>query len=287
VFFYDGAASRAIAFERALVSSETLIGVFKNAARHGRLVTVATDGETYGHHFKFGDLCLAHTMEIEAPNAGFSITNFGQFLDHSAAEIEVEINQGLHGEGTAWSCVHGVGRWTRDCGCHTGGEAGWTQVWRGPLRAALNFLRDVAAGHFENAGSDLFIDPWEARNASIQLILDPSYSREQFLERYARRPLSRADQVRGLILLEMQRYALLMFTSCGWFFSDISGIESVQVMRYAARVIELLDQLGFPSRRTEFLEILAEAKSNRSKLGNAADIYRQSIEPLSPSLRTL
>ena len=274
VFFYDGPASRAIAFERVLASSQALVHKFKEAASKGTLVTVATDGETYGHHFKFGDLCLAHTVAIEAPAAGFEITNYGEYLDKHPAEAEVQIDQGPDGEGTSWSCTHGVSRWTRDCGCHTGGEPGWSQAWREPLRAALNLLRDRAAAQFEDGGSDLFSDPWQARNAYIEVILDP-LAREDFIRQYARYDLSRVDAERAFALLEMQRHALLMFASCGWFFSDVSGIETLQVLKYAGRVIELMDDLKLPSARDEFLEALAEAKSNKTEVGNGADIYRK------------
>ena len=279
VFFYDGPAARAIAFEKALVSSEALVAVFRRAAARGPLVNVATDGETYGHHFKFGDLCLAHALEIEAPDEGFSITNYGQYLDQYPAELEVQINEGPEGEGMSWSCAHGVGRWLRDCGCHTGGESGWNQAWRGPLRAALTFLGDKAAGHFETLGSNVFVDPWAARNASIDLVLDQQRSREEFLHRQAGRWLPTIDQVRALTLLELQRNALLMFTSCGWFFSEVSGIETIQVMKYAARVIGLLAELGLPSPRGQFLEMLAEAGSNLKDKGTGADVYRRYAEP--------
>ncbi|CAN5765301.1 hypothetical protein BH18ACI4_BH18ACI4_29030 [soil metagenome] len=279
VFFYDGPAARSIAFEKALVSSAALVAVFKRAAARGPLVNIATDGETYGHHFKFGDLCLAHTLEIEAPEEGFSITNYGQYLDLYPAELEVQINEGPDGEGTAWSCPHGLGRWLRDCGCHTGGEPGWNQAWRGPLRSALSFLGDKAAAYFETIGSDLFVDAWAARNASVELILDQQRSREEFLYRQAGRWLSATEQVRALTLLEMQRNALLMFTSCGWFFSDITGIETIQVMKYAARVIDLLDDLGLLSPRGQFLEMLEEAESNLKGQGTGADVYRRFAEP--------
>ncbi len=287
VFFYDGPLARAIAFENALASSEALVRMFSQAThgpgRRGPFINIATDGETYGHHFKFGDLCLAHTVEIEAPQAGFWLTNYGQCLDRYPPEFEVEIKKGPDGEGTSWSCVHGVARWSRDCGCHTGGESGWNQKWRGPLRDAMNFLRDEAAREFERAGSDLFLDVWDARNAYFQLILDSGQSRDGFLSRHSKYPLSPADEVRALTLLEMQYDSLLMFTSCGWFFSDISGIESIQVLKYACRVIDLMDQLALPSPRRRFLEILAEARSNRPELGNGADIYRKLVEPTNPS----
>ena len=286
IFFYDGPTARAIAFEKALTSSRSLVELFVRASRQGALVNVATDGETYGHHFKFGDLCLAHVSQIEAPAAGLRLTNYGEFLDRHPASAEVRIAAGENGAGTSWSCVHGVARWDRDCGCHTGGEIGWNQKWRSPLREALNFLRDAAAGDFAAAAADLFIDPWQARNESIELVLDPQRSREAFLIRHARQPLSRKDQWRALMHLELQRNSILMFASCGWFFSEISGIETIQVLSYAARLIDLSTQLGLTPPRREFLELLSEAKSNRAEMGTGADIYLRYAETQSPdSLR--
>ena len=264
--------------------------MFREAARStgrvGALVNVAVDGETFGHHFKFGDLCLAHALEVEAPQAGFEITNYGEYLERFPPEFEVEINHGQEGEGSSWSCAHGVSRWIRDCGCHTGGGPGWDQQWRGPLRAALNFLRDEAAREFERAGSELFQDVWEARNCYIQVILSKGLSRPSFLHSQATRTLSPREEKRAMTLLEMQRAALLMFTSCGWFFSDISGLEPIQVLKYAGRVIDLMNDLMLPSPRGRFLEILSGAKSNRPELGNGADIYRTLVEPLRSSLRS-
>ncbi|MBC8029883.1 MAG: DUF3536 domain-containing protein [Pyrinomonadaceae bacterium] len=286
IFFYDGPLAQAIAFEKALGSSEALVQMFKHASegpgRTGPLINIAIDGETYGHHFKFGDLCLAHAVEVEAPRAGFQLTNYGEYLDRYPPEFEVEIKKGADGEGTACSCAHGVSRWIRDCGCHTGGDSGWNQKWRGPLREALNFLRDEAAREFERAGSALFLDVWDARNAYVQLLLNRGEARDEFLSRHGKDRLSPDEKVRSVTLLEMQRAAILMFTSCGWFFNDISGIEPIQVLKYACRVIELMDQLRMPSPRERFLEILAEAKSNRRELGNGADIYRRLVEPTNP-----
>lgn len=273
IFFYNGPVARAIAFERALASSRGLVDLFIRAAQDGDLVNVATDGETYGHHFKFGDLCLAHALGVEAKEAGFWITNYGEFLDRHPAETEVEIDNGPDGEGTSWSCAHGVGRWARDCGCHTGGEPDWNQKWRQPLRAALNFLRDDAAKKFEEMGAELLSDPWTARNQYIGVILDPDHVREEFLKRHAVRPLDSAEEQRVWKLLEMQLSSLLMFTSCGWFFSDLAGLETVQVLRYAARAVDLMNQLGLDPPFKSFLELLAEAKSNRPEMGNGADIF--------------
>src|SRR2546425_1217149 len=277
VFFYDGPTSRAIAFENLLRFSHELVDRLARSANNREMVNVATDGETYGHHFRFGDLCLAHALELDAPAQGFKITNYGEYLEKHPPAIEVEINNGPNGEGTSWSCPHGVGRWLRDCGCQTGGEPGWNQKWRPPLRQAFDYLRDENIRHFE--ATTLFNDPWQARDDSIELILIQHYSREQFLYDHAGYWLSADEQWRALTYLELQRMLLLMYTSCGWFFNDISGIETVQILKYAGRAIDLMGQLELPSARDQFLEILAEAKSNRSEMETGADIYRRFVEP--------
>jgi alpha-amylase/alpha-mannosidase (GH57 family) len=278
VFFYDDATSRAIAFEKLLTSSSQFVNRLALAATGREMINVATDGETYGHHFKFGDLCLAHALAEEAPTRELSITNYAAYLDEHLPAFEVEISNGPDGEGTSWSCVHGVGRWIRNCGCETGGEPGWNQEWRTPLRQALDFLRDENIAHFEATRGKLFTSPWLARDESIALILDDHASREQFVFQHAGRWLSAGEQHRALTYLELQRMLLLMYTSCGWFFNDISGIETIQILRYAGRAIDLMDQLGLPSALGRFLEILSEAKSNKSEWGTGADIYRKFVE---------
>ena len=279
VFFYNGVVSRAIAFDGLLKSSHELIEAFARSADGKSMVHVATDGETYGHHFKFGDLCLAHALTREAPARGFEVANYGQYLEQHPPTLEVEISNGPEDLGTSWSCAHGVGRWIRDCGCRTGGDPNWTQSWRTPLRQALDFLRDENAVYFEATRGKLFIFPWLARDDSIALILNSNEPREQFLYEHAARGLSRDEQWRALSYLELQRMLLLMYTSCGWFFNDISGIETIQILKYAARAIDLMQQLKLPSVRDKFLEILGEAKSNRAELGTGADIYRRLVEP--------
>jgi alpha-amylase/alpha-mannosidase (GH57 family) len=284
VFFYDQELARGIAFEQTLSSSGLLVERLVQAATHhgraGSLVNVATDGESYGHHHKFGDLCLAYALELDAPDRGFSVTNYGEYLVQHPPQAEVELSHGSAGEGTSWSCVHGVSRWIRDCGCETGGEGGWNQTWRLPLRRALDFLRDEAVKHFEATRGELFVDPWAARDASISLILDEQKSREEFLRAFAPRELSRDEFMRALLFLELQRNTMLMYTSCGWFFSDLGGIEPIQILKYAARAIDLMKQLGLPSPRQRFLEILSQARSNRPELGSGADIYRRLVEPV-------
>ncbi|MFL6227301.1 MAG: DUF3536 domain-containing protein [Pyrinomonadaceae bacterium] len=277
IFFYDGQLVKSVAFDGVLASSHLLVERFERAAGRGGLVNVATDGETYGHHFKFGDRCLAYTLEVEAPARGFRVTNYGEFLEQNQPAWEVELRHNAAGEGTAWSCAHGLGRWARDCSCHAGAPEGWNQRWRAPLRRALNFLRDEAARVFERQGGDLFCDPWRARDRYVAL-LSGAQDRAQFLREQAAHDLGDAGEVRALSLLEMQRASLMMFTSCGWFFNDISGIETVQDLRYAARVLDLLDELDAASPRAQFLELLAEAESNESVHGNGADIFRAQVE---------
>ncbi len=282
VFFYDQQLAGAIAFDRALASSAQLVERFVQSRRDGGLINVATDGESYGHHFKFGDLCLAHAFEIEIPERGLRATNYGEYLDHHPPTAEVEIDLGPAGEGSSWSCTHGVGRWIRDCGCQTDGAPGWNQSWRGPLRAALDFVRDEAAAYFEATRGMLFIEPWDARDHAVELILDPERSAE-FMKRHSPRNLTFDENERALLFLEMQRNTILMYASCGWFFNDISRIEPVQVLKYAARAIDLMDKLGLPFPRRRFLEILSEARSNRPEMGNGADIYRQLVETANPA----
>ena len=285
IFFYDGPTSRAIAFEKLLSSSREFVDALARSAIGKEIINIATDGETYGHHFKFGDLCLAHALTEEAPSRGFTVTNYGAYLDQVPPIAEVQINNGPDDEGTSWSCAHGVGRWIRDCGCHTGGEPSWNQKWRKALRDALDYLRDANIPQFEATRGSLFSDPWQTRNDSIVLILNQKESREQFSFDHAGRWLSRQEQERALTFLELQRMLLLMYTSCGWFFNDISGIETIQILKYAARAIDLMEQLSLPSVRDSFLEILDQAKSNRPEMGTGADIYRRFVEPSNPGLQ--
>ena len=279
LFFYDGAISRAVAFEGVLASSHDLVSRFEGASLGaGSLVHIATDGESYGHHFHSGERCLAYTVDVEAKRRGFWLTNYGEWLDHHPPEWEAQVKPGDDGLGTAWSCSHGIGRWHTDCGCHTGGKPGWTQRWRKPLREALDGLRDEAALGFERLSGDLTADPWALRNGYIELLGDPTADRGAFFERYLGRRISQPAQLRLLRLLEMQRSSMLMYTSCGWFFSELSGIETVQVMRYAGRLLDQLDRLGI-SYRSRFLEALGEAKSNLPGKGTGADIFRHEVQP--------
>ena len=278
VFFYDGRVARGIAFEGLLASSQGLLDACARAAGGGaKVVGVATDGESYGHHFRWGDRSIAYALEVEAARHGLRVTNYGEFLDGCEPEHEVRLRRGPGGEGTAWSCAHGLGRWTRDCGCNASAPEGWNQRWRGPLRAAFDLLRDDLAPKFEEACGQLLEDPWAARDDYVRLLGPGAEPRDEFLLRHAGRALSREEGVRALTLLEAQRAAMTMYTSCGWFFNDISGIEAVQTLRYAARVVETMETLGLAPPVTDFLETLSEAKSNLPDRATGADIYLRTV----------
>ena len=278
VFFYNGPTSRAIAFEGLLNSGEGFAARLKAGLVEGskpQLVHVATDGESYGHHHKYGEMALSYALRLLEQDKTVTLTNYGSFLAQFPPEYECEIV-----ENTSWSCAHGVERWRSDCGCN-GGKPGWNQAWRKPLRQALDELRDAIVPLTEMAGNLLFKNVWAARDAYIQVVLDRDDARvDRFFLEQQSRPLTDAERVRALELMEMQRHAQLMYTSCGWFFDDISGIETVQVIAYAARVLQLAkDVFGEQAEALEpaFLARLAEARSNAPRAGDGGRIYQATI----------
>lgn len=280
LFFYDGAISRSVAFDELLKDGNKFIKRLKEGISdlrdYPQLVNIATDGESYGHHTKFGDMALAYVLQIKAKDAGFSITNYAEYLDKYRSDYEADIKQA-----SSWSCFHGVGRWKEDCGCSTGGHPGWNQKWRKPLREALDYLRDEMIKIFEQEGPKYFNqDIWEVRNNYISVILDRS-SRiiSKFQQENFKADLSDIQKVRAMELLEIQRQAMLMYTSCGWFFSEISGIETVQIMKYAARAMQLAANFTKADFEKKFLEILSEAKSNIAEYGTGKDIFERFVKP--------
>ena len=284
LFFYDGPISQAVAFEKLLDSGEQfaqrLKSGFSDARPWTQLMHIATDGETYGHHHRYGDMALAYALHSIESQPEVRLTNYGEFLEKFPPTHEVQII-----ENTAWSCSHGVERWRSDCGCSSGRE-GWNQMWRGPLRAALDYLRDRVSALYEQRASELLRDVWRARDDYIEVILDRSpESLWIFFEKYSRRQLHAAETTAALKLLEMQRHAMLMFTSCGWFFDEISGIESVQVIQYAARVIQLAREVAGEDLEPEFLKMLAEATSNIPEVGDGEKIYQRFVKTTMVDLR--
>ncbi|HEY3242043.1 MAG TPA: DUF3536 domain-containing protein, partial [Phycisphaerae bacterium] len=279
VFFYDGPISKAVAFETLLATGERfadrLMSGFNDARNGAQLVSIATDGETYGHHHRHGEMALSYALHYLESQELARITNYGEFLEKHPPTQEVEIV-----ERTAWSCTHGVGRWERDCGCNTGGHAGWNQAWRGPLRAALDWLRDAIAPAYDKQAQKVFKDAAAARNDYIDVILKRAPENvARFLEAHAVGRLDDAARVSALSLMELQRHALLMYTSCGWFFDELSGIETVQVIRYAGRVIQLAEEYLGGKYEAPFLDLLQKCTCNIPEQHDGRWLYENYIRP--------
>ena len=280
IFFYDGPISKSVAFDDVLKSSNNLLNKIKLAAADtdaSQLISVATDGETFGHHKKFAERTLAFFLVTLAPESGLKIVNYGEYLAANSPSMEVLIKNGDNGEGTSWSCPHGVKRWKEDCGCGSGD--GWKQQWRKPLRESLDWLRDQLTIVYENTGKDYFKDVWTARNAYIELVLEHTKEREvKFFHENAARILSDDEVFKCYLLLEMQKNAMLMYTSCGWFFSEISGIETIKILEYASKAIEIAKEITKISLEEEFLKRLSEAISNLPEYENGRGVYEKLVK---------
>ncbi|HZS48560.1 MAG TPA: DUF3536 domain-containing protein [Blastocatellia bacterium] len=277
LFFYDGPISQELAFAGLLDSGEALanrlLGAFNGDDPQDQMVHIATDGETYGHHHRYGDMALAYCLHHLETNDLAKITIYPQFMEIHPPTQQVEIV-----ENTSWSCVHGIERWRNNCGCNSG--TSWVQEWRSPLREALDWLRDKLAGIYEDELGRYADDPWRMRNDYINVILNRSEDNvNEFFSRHTSRELSQDDKVKVLRLLELQRHALLMYTSCGWFFDEISGLEATQVLQYAARAIQLADKAAGANLESSFLEILQRAPSNLPQYQNGAHVYESLVKP--------
>lgn len=236
---------------------------------------VATDGETYGHHHPHGDMALAYALQYIDANKLARITNYGEYLALHPPTQEIRIK-----EETAWSCAHGVDRWRSNCGCNSGGHGQWNQEWRRPLRDAFDWLRDDLISDFELQARGLLNDPWLARDHYVQAVLDRSPANvRSFLAKHSTHRLSHDEEVRALRLLELQRHLMLMYTSCGWFFDEPTGPETIQVLQYAARAVQLSQQLFGGDREEEFLSRLERVRSNIPEFGNGREIYERFVRP--------
>ena len=278
LFFYDGDGSQAVAFKGLLKDGKelanNLINSFNIFSGDHPLVHIATDGESYGHHHRYGDMALAYCIRYIEENKLANLTNYGQFMNLFEAEYEIEIH-----ENSSWSCVHGIERWRSNCGCNTGGTS-WNQEWRKPLRDTLNWLRDHLAEVYEREMKFFNKDVWGLRNKYINIILDRNIVNvEKFIKENAPENLDEEQTTKFIRLMEMQRQCLLMFTSCAWFFDEISGIETVQVLQYANRAIQLAERESDVHLEEEFIGRLSYIKSNIEDYDNGAVIYKRFVEP--------
>ncbi len=283
LFFYDGNVAQGVAFEGLLndgnAFANRLINTLSNN-KEPQLAHIATDGESYGHHHALGEMALASCLNIIQNYEQVTLTNYSQFLDLFPPEYEVQIH-----EDTSWSCVHGIERWRSNCGCNAGrGGSNWTQAWRSPLRVALNWLRDKIIPIYEQEGGRLLNDVWAARNEYIEVLLQKrtEESINTFITQHATRPLEGTDRIQLLRLMEMQRQAMQMFTSCGWFFDEISDIETSQILQYANRAIYYAKQVAGIDLHDAFVEQLEKAPSNVYK--NGAESYLKEVVPTAVNL---
>ncbi len=238
-----------------------------------QIVHIATDGETFGHHHRHGEMALAYCLQYIDSREQVQIATYAEYLEKHPPTHEVQIV-----EDSSWSCIHGVERWRADCGCNTGMNPDWQQKWRKPLREAMNWLRDELAAIYEQETKDYFNDPWKTRNDYVWVVLNRDYT-DEFLSEHAQKELSADDKVKLLKLLEMQQHAMLMFTSCGWFFDEISGIETVQVIQYAARAMQLAKEAGGVDLEPEFLKFMEKAPSNIEEINDGSQVYEKFVRP--------
>jgi hypothetical protein len=266
--FYDGPLSHDIAFGIGSLPASALVERATHAVDNG-LVVVATDGETFGHHHRFAERAVAYALAVEAPRRHVETGPIEPWLRAHPPKETVGVRE------SAWSCAHGLGRWQRDCGCSASGRSDWSQAWRTPLREALDLLRDHAAEVFEVRGAPILRNPWAARDAYIDVVLDRDRL-DGFLATYLRR---RRERTVALTLLEAQRHAMLMYTSCGWFFDDLAGLETVQVLRYAARCMDLLREAGDTPPEKAFLDVLDTATSNYPGEGTGRQVWTRHVLP--------
>jgi len=282
IFFFNGILTNEVSFGDLLRDGKKfahkLLSYFsaEQENQQPELVHIATDGETFGHHHRFGDMALSFCLNYIEENKLAKITNYGEYLESHPPAFEVEIL-----ENTSWSCVHGVERWRNNCGCQIGTHPNWQQKWRKPLREAMDWLRNQALPLFENGASVYFKDVWQARNEYSTIIFERSPERVyDFLGKFASHSLSKEETTRAIKYLEMQRNAMLMYTSCGWFFDEISRIETVQIMKYAARCLQLIKELDSIDLESEYINKLAQAPSNVPYYENGAKVYQLLVKPV-------
>lgn len=287
VFFYNGRIAHDVAFggllQRGEAFEKALLGALPPDRKVPPLVHIATDGETYGHHHRFGEMALAYAIDQIEKESEVRLTNYGEYLSLYSPTHEAEIF-----ENSSWSCSHGIERWRADCGCDSGGRPEWNQAWRSPLRESLDWLRYALIDIYRTYSSQFLKDPWIARDEYVGVILERTEAAvAEFLKNHSVKPLNPGQKTRALQLMEMQRNVMLMYTSCGWFFDDISGIEAIQVLSYAARAIEFAKKFSNKPIEEKFLERLEDAKSNLKEMGTGSDIYRKFVLPSRVDLKAV
>jgi len=281
IFFRDPIISNDLAFGGLARNGRELAARLERAVGESEISLVAVDGETFGHHTPCGSVELAKCIEILSSRENVRLTIPAEYLEQNPPRAEVEIH-----ENTSWSCFHGVERWRSNCGCNTGRHPGWSQEWRAPLRKAIDWLSESLLEIYERSTFQYLKDPWEARDDYVEILQDRRpESVEKFFSKHLSRKVCEEDKRKILLLLEMERQALQMLTSCGWFFDDISDISTIQILSHASRAMQLAKQATGIYLEGSFLEILEEARSNIREFGNGMKLYNSAVLPLQTDLR--
>ena len=279
VAIYDGAISHDVAFgpliRDGVAWTERLLAT-SHSGIPPALVSVATDGETYGHHHPFGEMALALVIERVREVPGVLLENFATFLAREGANHDVQLV-----EPSSWSCPHGVERWRSDCGCRIAPDQSTNQRWRAPLREAVTWLTAECHEIYDRDAPPLLRDAQVAINGYGAAIGAGAEAVRQYAGTAAKGSVTEEQLVRATELLEMERGAQRTLTSCAWFFDDIGGLEALQVLRYAAWVIELAGPEA-ATLEEGFTRLLAQAESNSLALGNGRDIYLHRARPHLP-----
>ena len=262
---YDAGLARSVAFGDALKNPDGWARELLSQDAH--LVSLATDGESYGHHRRHGDVTLARVIGTLASRTDVRLENFSAYLAREPATVDAKLVAP-----TSWSCEHGVERWRSDCGCKMAFDRPSQQQWRAPLRDGLNWLADELHRIYERESAGIFEDPWAARDAYGDVVGRTDRDEAPLTVG----PHDPGRLARARKLLEIERNALRMFTSCGWFFDDIAGLEAVQILRYAARAIDLAGPEG-PALEAGLLERLAAAESNEPGVGSGREVFRDLV----------
>ncbi len=278
VFYYDKEISTAISFQHLLYDANNFAQRIINNRKENDLIVIASDGEVYGHHEPFGDMCLAKLIkEYYLDKNIINLLNFGEYLELFPPKYETILYLGDDGQGSSWSCIHGVGRWYKDCGCNTGGKAGWNQKWRTPLREAFDEVKKSVDEYFIQEVSRYIRNPWDLRNSYIDFILNKhNFNNMEFMNKQFNIKINKKETSYILSLLEMQKNSMFMYTSCGWFFSELSGIETIQNIKYAYRAIMLMG-LAKDNVLKKFEQKLESAISNMKEYKNGRWILENMI----------
>lgn len=285
IFAYDGEFSRKVAFDNITFNSEMFVKEISLRYSHFKdpFILIATDGETFGHHHKFADLTLSHAFRYELLKHNIKTVSLAEYISIKEVESEAELATGPDGEGTSWSCAHGVRRWKGGCNC--GDEGIYDTSWRFGLRNATKWLSEVLGDIYNEEGKKIFIEPLLAKNNYIDVIRK-KISLTDFINQNLK-DINDQNIKKAKKLLLMTKYQMFSLTSCGWFFNDISRIETQQNLKYALKAITLAEELGYKGIEKGFVSLLAMSKSNFPEMGSGEKIYQNHIKSsMSPKFLT-